>query len=149
MKFAFIAQHLEDQPLAVACEVLEVSRSGYYAWQHRPVSSQSRRRMELATKIQALHADNRGVYGSPRIFQALVAQGEPVCENTVAKVMRLQGLRARVKRKFVPRTTDSATANRSRPTCWIGSSRHRRPIVSGPATSRTFPRTRAGCTWPG
>ena len=108
MKFAFIAQHLEDQPLAVACEVLEVSRSGYYAWQHRPVSSQSRRRMELATKIQALHADNRGVYGSPRIFQALVAQGEPVCENTVAKVMRLQGLRARVKRKFVPRTTDSA-----------------------------------------
>lgn len=108
MKFAFIAQHLDEQPLEVACEVLEVSRSGYYAWQNRPVSPQSRRRAELATKIQAIHADNRGVYGSPRIFQALVAQGEPVCENTVAKVMRLQGLRAKVKRKFVPRTTDSA-----------------------------------------
>jgi transposase InsO family protein len=62
----------------------------------------------LATKIQAIHADNRRVYGSPRIFKTLVARGEPVSENTVAKIMRIQGLRAKVKRKFVPRTTDSA-----------------------------------------
>ena len=108
MKFAFIDEHLRDRSVDVACRVLEVSRGGYYAWRNRPASSRSRRRAQLTTRIQALHADHRGMYGSPRIFQALVAQGEKVSENTVAKVMRLEGLRARTKRKFVPRTTDSA-----------------------------------------
>jgi transposase InsO family protein len=108
VKFAFIDEHLSDQPVDLACEVLDVSRSGYYAWRDRPDSPRSRRRSELATKIHALHADNRRVYGSPRIFKALRARGERVSENTVARIMRTQGLRAKVKRKFVPRTTDSA-----------------------------------------
>lgn len=108
MKFAFIDEHLSDQPVDLACEVLDVSRSGYYAWRDRPNSPRSRRRWELATMIQAVHADNRRVYGSPRIFKALRARGERVSENTVARIMRTLGLRAKVKRKFVPRTTDSA-----------------------------------------
>ena len=107
MKFAFINEHLADHPVEVVCDVLEVSRSGYYAWKVRPQSPQRLRRIQLAKKIQAVHADNRRVYGSPRIFKALQAQGEHVSENTVAKIMRLSGLRAKVKRKFVPRTTDS------------------------------------------
>jgi putative transposase len=110
VKFAFIAKHLVDLPMDMVCEVLEVSRSGYYAWRDRPASPQNRRRAELAVKIQAVHAEHRKVYGSPRIFKALRAQGEQVSENTVAKVMRLQGLRGKVKRKFVPRTTNSAHA---------------------------------------
>ena len=110
MKFAFITEHLTDLPADTVCQVLEVSRSGYYAWRDRPASSQSRRRAELTAKIQAVHADHRKVYGSPRIFKALRAQGEQVSENTVAKVMRQEGLRGKVKRKFVPRTTDSAHA---------------------------------------
>jgi len=107
VKFAFINEHLADHPVEVVCDVLEVSRSGYYAWKVRPQSPQRLRRIQLAKKIQAVHADNRRVYGSPRIFKALQAQGEHVSENTVAKIMRLSGLRAKVKRKFVPRTTDS------------------------------------------
>lgn len=107
MKFAFIEEHLRDYPVEAACEVLAVSRSGYYAWLHRPASARAQRRQELAKKIQAVHEENRGVYGSPRIFRALAAKGEKVCENTVAKVMREQEIRAKTKRKFVPRTTDS------------------------------------------
>ena len=103
MKFAFIASDLNDQSVEVACRVLDVSRSGYYAWRDRPASGQSQRRAELAVKIQAVHAGNRGVYGSPRICKALAAAGE----HTVAKVMRASGLRAKINRKFVPRTTDS------------------------------------------
>jgi transposase InsO family protein len=110
VKFAFIAENLRGLPVDVACQVLEVSRSGYYAWRDRPQSNQSQRRAELAAKIHTVHADNRGVYGSPRIFQALRSQGEPVSRNTVAKVMRAHGLRGKVQRKFVPRTTDSAHA---------------------------------------
>jgi putative transposase len=109
VKFRFIEEHLaETYPLEVACEVLEVSRSGYYAWRERPAGARAKRREELAEKVKAVHEQNRGVYGSPRVFRALKADGESVCENTVAKVMRERQIRARSKKKFVPRTTDSA-----------------------------------------
>jgi putative transposase len=108
VKFRFIHEHLaETYPLEVACEVLEVSRSGYYAWRGRPESARARRREELAEKARKVHGHNRGVYGSPRVCAALRAGGEAVCENTVAKVMRDNGIRAKAKRKYVPRTTDS------------------------------------------
>ena len=106
MKFAFIKEHLRPYPLEIVCEVLQVSRSGYYAWLERPESARAKRRKDLAVKVQAIHQENRGVYGSPRVYQALAAAGESVCENTVAKVMREQEIRAKTKRKFVPRTTD-------------------------------------------
>lgn len=107
MKFAFIKEHLGLYPLEIVCRVLEVSRSGYYAWRGRPQSARATRRRELAAKIRAVHRENRGVYGSPRVHRVLVASGEQVSENTVASVMRQQEIRARTRRKFVPRTTDS------------------------------------------
>ena len=111
MKFRFIREHLAGQyPLEVACRVLGVSRSGYYASRDRPASAWGRRRRELAAKVKAVHEANRGVYGSPRVCAALRAGGEGACENTVAKVMREHGIRAKSKRKYVPRTTDSAHA---------------------------------------
>jgi transposase InsO family protein len=107
VKFAFVKAHRRFWPVNVICRVLEVTRSGFFAWLKRQVSERRRRRAELAEKIKATHEENRGVYGSPRIFQALRADGVKVCCNTVAKVMREEGIRAKVKRKFVPRTTDS------------------------------------------
>ena len=109
MKFAFIEEHLVAEfPVDVSCDVLGVSRSGYYAWLQRPPSVRAQRREELAVKIAAVHERNRRVYGSPRVCQALRAQGESVCENTVADIMKERQIRAKSKRKFVPRTTDSA-----------------------------------------
>lgn len=107
MKFAFIKEHLVSYPIRTVCSVLEVSRSGYHAWLKRPDSVRAQRRRELAAKIRTVHQENRGVYGSPRVHRALEAQGESVCENTVARVMKQQQIRAKTKRKFVPRTTDS------------------------------------------
>jgi len=107
VKFDFIQQNLSGFPVAVACDTLAVSRAGYYAWLKRPVSPRATRRTELAVKIQAVHAEHRQVYGSPRVCAALRARGERVCENTVAKVMREQEIRAKTKKTFVPRTTDS------------------------------------------
>jgi transposase InsO family protein len=107
VKFAFIKENLGSYPIRTACSVLEVSRSGYHAWLKRPDSARARRRRELAVKIKAVHQENRGVYGSPRVHKALEAQGQSVCENTVARVMHEQQIRAKTKRKFVPRTTDS------------------------------------------
>lgn len=107
MKFAFIEEHLSPFPVGVACDVLAVSRSGYYAWRRRPTSERSRRREELAAKIRRVHEQNRKVYGSPRVCRVLRAAGERVCENTVANIMKERRIRARTKKKFVPRTTDS------------------------------------------
>jgi len=108
VKFAFIRAHLAGYPTDLACAVLEVSRSGYYAWLDRPASARQRRRRDLTAKVQAAHSESRRTYGSPRVCRALAAGGEKVSQNTVAKIMRDNGLRARTKRKFVPRTTDSA-----------------------------------------
>jgi putative transposase len=109
VKFRFIEEHLCSQfPVEACCEVPEVSRSGYYARRERRDSARAKRREEPAEKVREVHEHNRGVYGSPRVFRALKAGGEGVCENTVARVMRDNGIRARSKRKYVPRTTDSA-----------------------------------------
>jgi transposase InsO family protein len=110
VKFAFIRAHLGAFPVAVACAVLGVARAGYYAWRGRGPSDRQARRDALAAKVRAAHAAHRGVYGSPRVCRVLRAQGETACENTVAKVMRQGGVRARPRRRFVPRTTDSAHA---------------------------------------
>jgi putative transposase len=110
VKFAFIEEHLPAYPLKLVCVVLEVSRSGYYAWLKRPESARAKRRAELAARIKVIHEENRGVYGSPRVHRVLEAQGQSVCENTVAAVMQEQQIRAKTKRKFVPCTTDSQHA---------------------------------------
>jgi transposase InsO family protein len=133
VKFAFIKEHLADYPAAAACEVLEVSRSGYYAWRDRPVSPRQERRQELAVKIRVAHVESRRVYGSPRVLKALAAKGTAVSENTVAKIMQEQGLRAKSKRKFVPRTTDSA---------------HDRPIAPN-VLDRQFAADSPNCKWAG
>ena len=111
MKFAFIKESLNEYPLQICCDVLEVSRSGYYAWRERPMSDRTRRQEELAVKIKTVHEENRRVYGSPRICEALRAQGEVISEKTVAKMMKKQQIQARIKKKYVPSTTDSNHAN--------------------------------------
>lgn len=111
MKFSFIKENLSAFPIDVVCVVLEVSRSGFYAWRVRAPSARAGLRAQLGVKIRAVHQLNRKVYGSPRIYEALKAAGESVCENTVAAVMREQEIRGKAKRKFVPRTTDSNHAN--------------------------------------
>jgi putative transposase len=94
--------------------MLEVSRSGFYAWSERQEAEPSprlKRTQELAEKIKAVHQHSRQTYGSPRVYQQLKAQGEEVCENTVAKVMKDQGIRSIVRKRFRVRTTDSTHAH--------------------------------------
>lgn len=97
--------------MTVMCEVLEVSRSGYYAWQQRPESARSVRRRELVTEMRVIHGEqHKGNYGSPRMVKELRARGHEVSENTVAKLMQEHELRAATARKF-RHTTDSKHSN--------------------------------------
>lgn len=115
MKFAFIGDHLQQYPVGTCCATLQVSRSGYYAWRRRGPSQRRQRRERLGEQIGRVYRDNRCVYGSPRVYHVLRSQGEHVSENTVAKIMHELGLRAKSKRRFVPKTTDSRHHNPTAP----------------------------------
>jgi len=87
--------------------MLQVWRSGYYAWRNRPASPRQQRRVQLVEQIKQIHEESDRTYGSPRITADLKDRGSDVCENTVAKYMRESGIFVTPRRRFVPQTTDS------------------------------------------
>ena len=106
MKFQFIRDQSEGFQIRRMCRVLEVSASGYYAWLNRPESSRARENRRLVVEIKAIHKENRGVYGSPRIQAELKDREIHVSENRVARLMRDNGIAAKQKKKYKA-TTDS------------------------------------------
>ena len=110
MKYTFIQKHLSEYCVETSCLMLQVSRSGYYDWIDRPMSDQANRQEELKVKIKEAHEQNRCVYGSRRVCAVLKSEGENVCQNTVARLMKKLGIQARSKKKYVPCTTDSRHA---------------------------------------
>ncbi|HLP75344.1 MAG TPA: IS3 family transposase [Candidatus Paceibacterota bacterium] len=85
----------------------EVSPSGFYAHQLKPQGARARQDQELIGKIKPIFQQSRRTYGSPRLTAALRRQGERCGKNRIARLMRQQQLKARQKRRFVPRTTQS------------------------------------------
>ena len=106
MNYAFIEAHRDEWPVASMCDTLDVSTAGYYSWRERDASPQQQRREALAVEIQAVHAQVKARYGSPRIHAELQDRGHDCCVNTVARIMRDAGIAAKTKRK-VRHTTDS------------------------------------------
>jgi transposase InsO family protein len=82
------------------CEVLNVTRSGYYAWRNRPPSQREMANQRLVKQIRAIHQDSYGTYGSPRVFHALLALGMKCSKNRVARLMRRYGIRAKQTRRY-------------------------------------------------
>jgi putative transposase len=89
------------------CRALGVSRSGYYAWQCRGPGLRAQQNQLLRSKLKELFDGTRRVYGSPRLTASLRKEGFSYSRNRVARHMRALGLRARQKKAFKPRTTDS------------------------------------------
>jgi len=100
VRFQFIEDHRDEFPVSRMCEMLDVSRSGYYAWRGRPPSNREMANQELYTKIKAVYHESEGTYGSPRIYSVLEQQGVTCSENRVARLMRLRGLRAKQEKTF-------------------------------------------------
>jgi putative transposase len=89
------------------CQVLQVARSGYYAWRRRAPSATAERRTKLTDQIRQMHDRSRSVYGSPRVHRDLLEADVRCSKNTVAKLMRAAGLRSKMHRRFRVHTTDS------------------------------------------
>lgn len=105
MKYAWIdkmdGKDLWWFSIALACELLAVSRSGFYDWRARrarPASAYEREQQLLLAAITVEHIACKGRYGSPRIHAELQAQGWRVGVNRVARLMQLHGLEGRCGR---------------------------------------------------
>ncbi len=107
MRFAFVAEKVATFPVRAMCRVLGVSASGFYAWRDSRPSKRELVDAALAVEVARIHKVKRGAYGSPRVTRELRAQGRPVSEKRVARLMREQGIRGRKKRPFRA-TTDSS-----------------------------------------
>lgn len=107
MRYAFIDDHRDHWPVAVQCDVLAVSRSGYYAWRNRGPSSTAQQRATLTAQIRQVHQASRATYGAPRVHAELVANGQTCNRKTVAKCMKQAGIYAKAHRRFRVTTTDS------------------------------------------
>ena len=108
MKYAYIAAQRSDYPIGLMCRVLEVSHSGFFAWQARDRATQENADAPLRAAIVQVHAQSRRRYGRRRVTHALRARGWYVNPKRVRRVMREEGPRGVRKGRFVPRTTDSA-----------------------------------------
>lgn len=99
-------QQRENHSIQKLCNVLEVSRQGYYKWLKRKVSPAQERRARLLQRIMEIFEASRQTYGCPRIYQQLRQEGFRCGHNTVERLMREHEIRPRTKRKFKT-TTDS------------------------------------------
>lgn len=88
------------------CQVLQVSRSGYYKWLRSEKSNQQEKKEKIMKLIRKIFYEFREVYGSPRITRELHKRGVNVSEKTVGRYMKEMGLRGTPKERYV-HTTDS------------------------------------------
>ena len=96
MKYQFMAEYRQEYPITTMCRVLSVSVSGYYAWCKRAPSQHSREDALLAEEVKRAFKNNRCVYGSPRVHAELRAQGLHCARKRAARLMRQQGLFAKL-----------------------------------------------------
>ena len=100
MKYEFINQHRFAFLVEKMCRALKVSRSGYYAWADRGPSRREQANQQLLVKIKRSYDESRRLYGSPRVTADLRESGETCNQKRVARLMRLNGIAAKTKRKF-------------------------------------------------
>ena len=109
MSFAFIAAEKAHDPVRALCRALGVTASGFYAWRDRAPSVRAETDRRLTSRLRIVHAESRQTYGRPRLHRALRAEGIRIGERRVRRLMHLEGLHPRRRRRFRV-TTDSRHA---------------------------------------
>lgn len=100
MKYAFVEAHHKEFSVKRMCQVLEISRSGYYDWQGRQPCERRRRDEVLLNEIRKIHQDTQEAYGAIKTWRALKAAGIGCGKHRVVRLRRLAAIEARRKRKF-------------------------------------------------
>ena len=100
MKFAWIQTEKATYPLAQLCRWLDVTRSGFYAWRGRPESTHTRDDRRLKVLVRASFEASKQRYGSPRVHEDLLEQDEYVSRKRVVRLMKEDGLKARLRKRY-------------------------------------------------
>jgi putative transposase len=106
MKYRAIQRYSSHFEVAKMCRIAGVSRSGYYAFLKRSESRRSQRQKEVLEQIKEIHRESHAVYGSPSITQELCHNGTRVSRGMVSRLMRKNGIRSKIVKKYRA-TTDS------------------------------------------
>jgi transposase InsO family protein len=147
VKFGFIAKHRGIWPAGWLCEALGVSRGGFYAWLTRPRSRRSRSDEELGAKVRASFLASDRTYGARRVWHDLLAEGVSCGLHRIERLMRLQALKARPRRRRLPPDLGERQVAVSPPTCSTAASKRLLPTANGLPTSPMCGRQRAGSMW--
>jgi transposase InsO family protein len=105
MRYKFIREHRQEYSVKRMCQVLSVTRSGYYAWQPEKAGPRELENQILVEQIQAEYKMSRKTYGSPRIQAGLQRRGFACGRHRVARLMRREGIRPRKRQTWHPVTT--------------------------------------------
>ena len=101
MKYKFMERERSRFAVERMCRLLGVSRSGYYAWlRERDTGRRLKENEALLEAIRRFYKASRGTYGSPRITEDLRDAGLRCGENRIARLMRINGLMAKTRRRF-------------------------------------------------
>jgi putative transposase len=103
MKFGFIAKHRGVWPVSWICEALGVSRSGFHAWLGRAPSARARSDEMLGARVRASFIASYRTYGARRVWHDVLAEGQPCGLHRIERLMRLQALKARPRRRGLPK----------------------------------------------
>jgi putative transposase len=102
VKFGFVAKHRGAWPVLLMCEALGVSRSGFYAWMERPRSQRSLDDEVLGGQVHHSFVGSDRTYGARRVWHDVLAVGYRCGLHRIERLMRLQALRARPRRRGLP-----------------------------------------------
>ena len=94
MKYQFINEHRHRWGVKTMCRLLEVARSGFYKWLHKPLSDRAIEDARLLALIKDSYDASSGVYGSPRVFLDLREAGEICGRHRVARIMKTHKIKA-------------------------------------------------------
>ncbi len=103
MKFAFVAKHRGIWPVRWMCEALGISRSGFHAWLARPPSRRARTDEEVGARVRASFLASDRTYGARRVWRDLLGEGIACGLHRIERLMRAQALRARPRRRGLPK----------------------------------------------
>ena len=102
MKFGFVAKHRGAWPVAMVCEALGVSRSGFYAWLTRPRTRHSLDDEAIGRQVRLSFIDSGRTYGARRVWRDVLEAGHWCGLHRIERLMRCQALRARPRRRGLP-----------------------------------------------
>lgn len=100
MKFGFIHAEKALYPVKMLCQLLGVTRQGYYAFAKRPVSERVQQEGSIRERLRVLHRESDGTYGSPRMLKALQSEGVRVSKRRIERALRSMGLQGRQRRRW-------------------------------------------------